>query len=38
MMLVNGYLYPIYSAAFGLAFIIGKVIYAMGYAKEANKR
>ena len=31
-MLVNGLLYPIYAAAFGLVWVIGRVIYGYGYS------
>ena len=36
-MLLNGFVYPELSAAFGLVWVLGRVIYGMGYKSGGPK-
>ena len=38
MMVVNGFFSPVKSAAFGLVWTIGRVIYGFGYKKSVKGR
>ena len=32
LMILNGSVYPVYTAGFGFIFVIGRVLYGYGYA------
>ena len=38
MIAVNGLVYPIQTAAFGFVWVIGRVLYAIGYKASPEKR